>query len=79
MYGIALATFLPDRQNPFALPPLPRELGILPFMRVWAVRRPCKTQSFERIFWALLIVAHPRPYIRNDRRGEIYNPLSFDF
>jgi hypothetical protein len=23
--------------------------------------------------------AHPKPYIQNDRRDEIYNPVPFDF
>jgi hypothetical protein len=48
----------------------------------WAARQPRKTRNFERVLRALPLISppyihssHPKPYMKNDQRKKIYNPV----
>jgi hypothetical protein len=38
-----------------------------------------KRKTLNAFFGHFRSFAHPKPYIQNDRREEIYNPIPFDF
>ena len=38
-----------------------------------------KRKTLNAFFGHSRSFAHPKPYIQNDRRDEIYNPVPFDF